>query len=1214
VIRHKFNTAARIHFLFGGRAILLGILLLCSASPRAAAQEAKENPEFKMALGLYKDGMFDLASEQFKNFIAAYPSTADGIEARFYLGLTQMKLMNYDEARITFQNFALAYVDHPKAPEAWFNVGEAFLAMGNDAEAASAYERVKVFHPKSALVPEALLKAAEIYRRIGKKESAKQALRSIIQDYPASKSLLRARLAIVDIYADDGQMELAEQEVRRVSEGDAPEGLKASALLALGKLQVREALFEDASTTFGSLLARPNVQPLVRAMTAYELGMLEQNQRHYKNALQYFKQVLSSEDTTRFIKDEAMFESGKCYSATGEYAAALQSFEHPVRTPHWAHGDEASLGAARAAYAMRDLAKTLRIAKSMIHPTYTTLRGKAILLAARASAESRRFTDAAKFYETYEENYAWDPHVPEVLLELANIYYADLGEYRKAGAVLDRIAEKFPQSRHIADVMMKTAECREKLWDYEGALIAYRDLQDRLPGNDRAEAVEERIEFIQNHYIKKRDEGMEKLARVVGEALTDKSKAEIAFGLGEIYLNDFKDYKTAAAQFSTAISGGIQGEALAEASFLRARAIHLFAETDTAVGDEAVASYEDFVRQFPQSKRTEEASYYACRLRNSTAIPAEIISNARKFVKEYPASRYRDTVLFALGAAALASHDTAEALRTLASLLENTSSPKLAGRALVERGIAFAGSNADSAAACWQHAIARPVTDRSTVQALWRLADLSRRRNDTAAVPLFKRISGEFFYTEFADRAAILLTEAELESGDVGDAISHFEALRTGAEISPFSDSTDRSNIFYLANAYDRKGERESAMRFYTEYLQTNRTGVLAGRAFYALGILARLQGRAQAASSYFKEAGSIGGVAAASKDIAELLFQTEQYAEAAKQYEQLARTTDSVAAKERFRAKGIVATLRQDKIQEGDKLIDVFAKEFGDSHPYRAEFEYERGMACYRKQDYQTAGKIFKKVSHEYGETRFGPWGDYYLAKILEVTNKLDDAAKGYLEILKDFPSSDVVPRVQLSLGNMHFNAERYEDAIRYYQKITASPESAGDILPYALNNLIDAYESTKLYDAAMKSAREFIERYPNDESILDKKIKVGSLYTKLGYYDQAILQFQNLIGEAGSLLEAELRYDIGEAYYDKGDYQQAILEFLKVPYLVSRQGKVNWTATSFYMAGQSYEKMSKYDEAIGMYRQILERPGIDATFKGAAKKEIDRVRQLIK
>ena len=48
--------------------------------------------------------------------------------------------------------------------------------------------------------------------------------------------------------------------------------------------------------------------------------------------------------------------------------------------------------------------------------------------------------------------------------------------------------------------------------------------------------------------------------------------------------------------------------------------------------------------------------------------------------------------------------------------------------------------------------------------------------------------------------------------------------------------------------------------------------------------------------------------------------------------------------------------------------------------------------------------------------------------------------------------------------------------------------------------------------------------------------------------------------------------------------------------------------------MAGQSYEKMSKYTEAIGMYHQVIERPGIDATFKAAAKKEIDRVKLMVK
>ena len=90
------------------------------------AQE-KENSEFKLAVKLYNDSMFDLALDQLKNFIAAYPGTSQGIEARFYLGMTEMKLRQYDDARVTFQNFALAYMDNPKAPEAWMKVGEAFL-------------------------------------------------------------------------------------------------------------------------------------------------------------------------------------------------------------------------------------------------------------------------------------------------------------------------------------------------------------------------------------------------------------------------------------------------------------------------------------------------------------------------------------------------------------------------------------------------------------------------------------------------------------------------------------------------------------------------------------------------------------------------------------------------------------------------------------------------------------------------------------------------------------------------------------------------------------------------------------------------------------------------------------------------------------------------------------------------------------------------------
>ncbi len=108
--------------------------------------------------------------------------------------------------------------------------------------------------------------------------------------------------------------------------------------------------------------------------------------------------------------------------------------------------------------------------------------------------------------------------------------------------------------------------------------------------------------------------------------------------------------------------------------------------------------------------------------------------------------------------------------------------------------------------------------------------------------------------------------------------------------------------------------------------------------------------------------------------------------------------------------------------------------------------------------------------------------------------------------------------------------------------------------------------------------------------------------------------MHLQGLLDQAGSDLEGEIRYYIAEANFNKGDYQQAILDFLKVPYLVTKKGKIDWTANSLYMSGQSYEKMGRFDQALTMYQQIVERTGIDETFKTAARKEIDRVRLVLK
>ena len=229
--------------------IICCIALFISIVP-SRGQETKENTDFKLAIGLYNDGMYDLAIDQLHNFISTYQATPQAIEARFYLGLAELKSKKYSEARETFQNFALTYSDNSKAPEAWMDVGKSFEETYNFHEAASAYERIRTFHPKSRLVPEALLMAGTMYYRNGETEPAKNCFKAILRDYSSSSSVTRARISLGEAYAQEGNYTPAFQEIGK----------------AIGNASVPEdkvhALFFSVTCRSATLSPQPRSQPL----------------------------------------------------------------------------------------------------------------------------------------------------------------------------------------------------------------------------------------------------------------------------------------------------------------------------------------------------------------------------------------------------------------------------------------------------------------------------------------------------------------------------------------------------------------------------------------------------------------------------------------------------------------------------------------------------------------------------------------------------------------------------------------------------------------------------------------------------------------------------------------------------------------------------------------------------------------------------------------
>jgi tetratricopeptide (TPR) repeat protein len=259
-------------------------------------------------------------------------------------------------------------------------------------------------------------------------------------------------------------------------------------------------------------------------------------------------------------------------------------------------------------------------------------------------------------------------------------------------------------------------------------------------------------------------------------------------------------------------------------------------------------------------------------------------------------------------------------------------------------------------------------------------------------------------------------------------------------------------------------------------------------------------------------------------------------------------------------------------------------------------------------------AKERFDNVVLSYRSARIVPEALFWIARVHELNQKMPQAVQVYDSLLRNFPNDEILPRARLSLGNAYYNLEQWDNASQQYRFILDNEQQSPDLVPLAMSNLIMTYKQMELYDGALELTRKYIDHFPNNPDLIDKKIDMGVLYQKLGYYDQSILQLQSLIEAGNADIESELRYYIGEAYFYKGEFQQAVLEFLKVPYLVAKRGKIDWISTSYYMAGQSYEKMSKYDQAITMYKQIIDRKDTDTQFKTAAKKEIDRVKTILK
>lgn len=130
-----------------------GVTAPSTSAPAAPQQTASLNSEgdvYQVAYAHVLSGDYSLAESEFRDFIAAYPSSAKIADAHFWLGEALYSQGNFNEAAKTFLNAHQSYNTSPKAPEMLLKLGMSLAALDNTETACATLREVSKRYPKAS--------------------------------------------------------------------------------------------------------------------------------------------------------------------------------------------------------------------------------------------------------------------------------------------------------------------------------------------------------------------------------------------------------------------------------------------------------------------------------------------------------------------------------------------------------------------------------------------------------------------------------------------------------------------------------------------------------------------------------------------------------------------------------------------------------------------------------------------------------------------------------------------------------------------------------------------------------------------------------------------------------------------------------------------------------------------------------------------------------
>ena len=1044
----------------------LTAFVLWACPPTAQAQPAAgpdiAGRQYAAAAALQNREQYDLAADEWAQFLKSYPSDRRAARARHYLGVCQLKNKDYAAAA---ESFAALVGDKAQLPAAALDVELEGGAKANLAEpsylylglaeynaargaksaddarprlarAAQALATLNQKFPQSKYAAQALFYEGEIAYAQGRKPDALARYEQFVRRFPDDELAPDALYAWGTTNEELGQTDAARKAfgmfLQKYPEHPlAPEVMvrQGEALLTAGQAADAERLFAAAAAKLGFALA--DHATMRQAAALYQ-------QKRYAAAAELYASV-----PTRFANSKhiaaAWLAAGKCFYLADRYPEAEAALdkargaggETTTEAVHWQARSYLKQKQPQAALKLLDAA----MAKAGAKPDRQLQLDRADAL----YDDPQTRAHALQAYAALADANPTDDIAPQARY-LAALAALETRDYARAAREAQAFVTRWPQHDLLPDVLYVAAEA--KLLDGQAADAerAYRELLAKFP--KRSDAANWRVRLGQALVLERKyQETIDALGSLA--AVSEKSDlvAEARFLVGTS-LDALGRSDEAASQLKASLEAGPHWRQ-ADETLLALAAAYRHQEKLP----EARATLNRLLRDFPDSVQLADRARY--RLADYAFASGDYAAAEADYLRVIDGAKdgsLRPAALYGLGWSQLKRGDRQAAAATLDRLLDAYPKQELAARAHYARALArqdlknYAGAIADAEAFL---ATKPEGADRSDARYVLGVCQASAKQA-AEAVKTFRALLSDDPKYAGADKVLYELGWALESLGRQEEAAKSFGELARKYRSSPLA----AESLYHVGEYhYDRKEYEKAAAAFY-DAMQAGK-GELAQAAAYKLGWA---------------------------------YFHAEQFAPAAQTFGFYRGTYPSaeLASDAAFVEGEALAKLGKTK-----EAIAAYAEV---KKPKRADLAplalLHAAQAYGRLGDWQKDLELAEQARRAYPQGAHRAELLYELAWAKQNLGKTDEALPLYDEVTT-LSDGEVAARARFMIGEIHFEKKEHAEAVRHFFKVAYGFNGFPEWQAAAQYEAGRCFEVLGKLDQARKSYRDVVDNYPKSNKV---------------------------------------------------------------------------------------------------------------------------------